>query len=405
MRSRSIEATDEGDPGRTFAADIEGPGALVRIEVRGFLGRVRIRVDGAEEPLIVVPGKPSEDAARPLCDPTPEGWILRLPVPFARHCRVDFEVAGAGSCDVVYRTYEPGTEVSTVTVPGLNGAREAIARAAEAWTRPARAHGTDTFTFSLSEEIPEGGLTCLDPKLAAGSRAITQIHLRAEATDLVRALRRARLRLSFDGETSVDCPLGDFFATAPEAEPHASRPFTVLPGVDEATGRPGTQIELVCRFVMPYRERFELSIDAKGAGDLHVAGVVRTMPWEWNERSLRFHAASESAGAVPVHARLEGPRIRIEGRGVLVGDSCSLGLEGEPARAAGPRVRADDGQWIADRLLATEPTRISRRFRELDRVPFQASLETAMALRVAGKGEVRLAATTYYYAIPRREKD
>lgn len=407
LRSTSFEATVGEVPGETLVADLEGPGALVSLEVRGNPGTIRIRLDGNEAPLLVAPGAPAalEGIGPPFLVRSEDAWILRLPVPYARRCRVEWNGALRGTCEVVYRAYAPGTRVQTVTVDEIRRARDAIARANEAWMRPIEPPGADTFTFSLSEEIPEGGLTCLDPKNARGPRAITQIHLRAEATDLGRALRSGLLRLAFDGETSVVCPLGDFFAVAPRDEIHVSRPFSVLPGVDEATGRPGTQLELVCRFVMPYRERFDLSIDAKGAGDLHVAGVVRTMPWEWNERSMRFHAAWRSSGPLPAQRDLEGPRLRIEGHGVLVGESCSIGLDDDHVRAWGARVRTDGGGTISDRLPAIGSTRISRRFRELDRVPFQSSLESATTLRLDREGEVHLASTTYYYALPGARDD
>jgi len=333
-RLRTISGShrpNEG-PGESGIAEIEGPGALVRIQAHGAVGTMRIRLDGAEVPVFAA----GPDLESPFAERTEDGWILGLPIPFAGRCRITADGADSGTFEVEYRVYPPGTTVESATRDSLERAKNV--------PRPAPP-GADTFTFSLSEEIPEGGLTCLDPRNAAGPRAITRIHLRAEATDLALALRRAKLRLAFDGETTVECPLGDFFGCSAGPEPYESPDFTVARGIDEATGRPGTQVELVCRFVMPYRERFDLSIDARQAGDLHVAGLVRTMPWTWDARSMLFHAA---------------PVLSIEGSGVLVGES--------------------------------------RRSRALDAVPFESAVDLESIRRLG-------AATAYYYALPRaREK-
>ncbi|MFN0009081.1 MAG: DUF2961 domain-containing protein [Planctomycetota bacterium] len=324
LRGLSASRPSEENHGETAIAELEGPGALVRIETRGAAGTIRIRIDGAEEPV--------------LARATEKGWILDLPIPFAARCRVTADGTSPESCAIEYRAYPAGTSVVSATRAALEGVEDAPRQAVA---------GTDTFTFSLSEELPEGGLTSLDPKNSAGPRAITRLHLRADATDLVLALRRATLRLVFDGETTVECPLGDFFACPNGPEPHESQGFAVAAGIDEPTGRPGTQIELVCRLVMPYRERFDLSIDARGAGDLHVAGIVRTMPWTWDERSMRFHAAT-----------------RVQGAGVLV------------------------GEWLTEAPGGS----VSRRSRALDGVPFESAAEIESIL-----GPRSMA---YYYALP-----
>ena len=297
-------------------AEIEGPGALVRIEAREDVGTVRVRLDGAEEPVI------AERAEK--------GFVLETPIPFAARCRVTADGRDPGSCTIDYRAYPAGTKVATATKSALEGAKPA--------TRPAPA-GSDTYTFSVSRDSPDGGLTTIDPRNATGPRAVTRIHLRAEATDLASALEGATLRLSFDGETTVEAPLGEFFGCVSGPEPHESADFTVAPGIDEAVGRPGTQVELHCRLVMPYREKFDLSIDVRKAGDLHVAGIVRTMPWTWDERTMRFSSA-------------RAPAKRIEGAGLLVG----------------------------------EVTSRSRRWRGLDAIPFDAGLDLGSS------------ATAYFYA-------
>jgi hypothetical protein len=356
------------------AVDLAGPGAIVRIEARG--GTIRVRLDGAEEPVLVA---------------GPDAAILDRPIPVAKSCRVASE--GGEPCLVEYRAYPAGTAVRSA-------ARDALARAAdepdgELGGEPA---GADTFTFSLSEEIPEGGLTCLDPEAARGPRAVTRIHLRAEASDLRSALRRALLRLAFDGETTVACPLGDFFGCAPDPEAREGARLSVAPGIDEATGRPGTQVELVCRFVMPYRERFDLAIDARGAGDLHVAGLVRTAPWTWNERSLRFHAAWTPAAS----------RLHVDGRGLLAGEILALGSAGGETSGGLVRVRADEETPLEALRLpdsAVAGWRAARRFRALDAVPFEARAELATSLERAGEREVRAAATVYYSALPGARDD
>ena len=346
-------------------AEIDGPGALVRIQAHGAARTMRIRLDGADVSVFSA----GADLESPFAEKTEDGWILGLPIPFAKRCRVTADGPDSGTFEIEYRVYPPGTLVESATRALLERARNL--------PRPSP-QGTDTFTFSLSEEIPDGGLTCLDPKNAAGPRAITRIHLRAEATDLALALRCATLRLAFDGETTVECPLGDFFGCAAGPERHENPDFTVATGIDEATGRPGTQVELVCRLVMPYRERFDVSIDARRAGDLHVAGLVRTMPWKWDERSMLLHVARRRTEDLPGPAGRTGEGVFfIDGSGVLVGESVS-GVPGG---------------------------RTSRRSRALDAVPFDSAvtLESIRRLEPTLRGSV--AATAYYYSLPGRSND
>jgi hypothetical protein len=367
----------------TTVAVLEGPGALVRIEVRGGAERVEVRLDDAPEPVLVWAG----------------GRVLELPVPFAKRCRITCGGRERGTCEVLSRVYPGSTAVTSATSADLERVRGSS-------TQPTAPLGRDTFTFSMSEEIPEGALVCIDPANAAGPRAITQIHLRAEATELAPALRRAVLRLAFDGVETVAVPLGDFFATFPGAEAFESGLLRVAPGVDEATGRPGTQVELVSRFVMPYRERFDLAIDtgAPGlAGDLHVAGIVRTMPWTWDERSLRFGAAWRSSGPLRAGPNLSWHRLTVNGSGILAAESLVLGVLERAPTASISSLRTD-GADLVERMALSPTSAIGwgagRRLRGLDAVTFDHRLDLATVPACDPGVEFQGSATTYWYSRP-----
>jgi len=355
---RAAPTADEGT-----ILDVDGPGAVVRIVPSRPAGTVTVRLDGRDAPLL------REDPAKVL------GW----PIPFAGHCKITTDRPGADACSVEYRVYPPGTAVASVAPGELE---HAIAPVEGADRR-----GEETFTYSLSSENPDAGLIASAPPLARGPRAITQIVFRAESDDLEEALRRAILRISFDGEETVACPLRDFFAVGCVLDPSARRILGSAPGADPPTGRPASQIDLVCRWVQPYERSVELRIENRGRKDLHVAGQLFTGPWTWDDRSLRFHARWRRSGSTP---------IRVEGRGLFVGQLFSIAGAGR-----GQEVLAADGLESAPPALPASEAHL----RILDAIPFEKNFRASIACSSSREESVEVAATSFYYARPGAKDD
>jgi hypothetical protein len=91
------------------------------------------------------------------------------------------------------------------------------------------------------------------------------------ASDAV--LRESRLRISFDGKTTVDAPLGEFFGTGLGLHPVRSLMF----GVDQATGT------LSAWWPMPYRSRFSVQLHNGSSVPIKpsVASVTTVRSGDW----------------------------------------------------------------------------------------------------------------------------
>ena len=75
---------------------------------------------------------------------------------------------------------------------------------------------------------------------------------------------------------------------------------------------------------MPYAESFDVRVENAGDPDLHLSGLVRTIPWNWDERSMHFHASWRASGPLSTRPKQVVTHARVAGRGVLVGDMLAI---------------------------------------------------------------------------------
>ncbi|MBI5362138.1 MAG: DUF2961 domain-containing protein [Planctomycetes bacterium] len=414
------------EDGRTLGVllDAEGPGAVVRIWSATPAGRLRIEVDGSaviDAPMrALLAGQ--ERVAAPLAMETGRGCTLHLPIPFMRRCRITCDEPKEVYYQVEWRAYAPGTPCTPFAADDLARHAAAIERAQRAWSAPPRAEGELTWNFTLSSDVPEGSLVAVVPALARGPRAIASIEVRVEAEDLEAALRRSILHLAFDGEETVACPLGDFFATAP-----GRNRFTTWPVAIDATGA------MRSLWRMPYRERFDFRIENRGAPDVHVAAAIATVPWSWDERSMHFHAAWRAELGVATRPMSVRHGLSIEGQGKFVGAMLSIANpvrtwwgEGDQwLRVDGALTHVGTGTeddfgyaWCSPVLFQHALRAQTRcdgpdnfgwtsvcRFRALDAITFEERFVDDVELWHWKDVRVDRAATFFYYARPGAEDD
>ena len=422
VRTEEREGRTEG-----VLLDVDGLGAIVRIWSANPAGTLRITLDGADAPVLAedmasLLGGTGKVAA-PLSQQTSHGWNLYLPIPYAKHCLVTCDQPKDVYYHVGYRTYPAGTAVTSFAAGDIERASGAIEAARRAWLHPAEggdADGAATCAYTL----PRGW----DAKPPAGPRAVTAITFRVQADDLELALRRATVRMTCDGEETVACPLGDFFASSPGLNAYESWPITVARGADGAA-------ELACRWVMPYARTFDLAVDPRDVRNLRVTGVVRTRPWTFDDRSLLFHARWRASGRVSTRPKRDWTHLAVTGRGVFVGDMLSIGNPVKAWWGEGDEKFYVDGEtfpshfgtgtedyygyaWCGTELFQAplhDQTRCDgpgnfgwcsvNRFRALDAIPFEKSLRFDMELWHWRECTVEMAATTFYYARPGAKDD
>ncbi len=399
------------EAGNRTILDVEGPGAITCIASSTAKGHVSIWLDDAallepgvdREPTLVLDRNSwlvaDSLVRRPLCHAHPGGARFYVPIPFSRRARI--AVDGPAS-RIDWRRYADGTRVTSFARGDLERHRAAIERIEHALRNPATPSGEETFTFSLSDTNPGGELLGIGSSPTAGPRAVSEIRLRVDGANVSQGLRHCTLRLTFDGEETVSVPLGAFFGSQDEMQLRPSWFVSMEP--------PG---DLVARWVMPYRERMTMLIDNAGDPALHVAGIVRTIPWKWDERSLHFHATWR--------AIVPSKPLAITGRGIYVGELVTIASSGDvPPDEAGAEIAVDGGvfrSWLlaqGNSPTFAEPLRgvvrceapgrsDAYRFRVLDAVPFANSLRHLRSEESGSSAE--RAACILYYARPGAKAD
>ncbi len=322
----------EDSIGQYLMADVEGPGALVRLWTAAIDGTVQLWLDGASEPLY--DGPASDFFQQPL-DSFPQTAELdrnRLertlyqrdavyaPMPFARRLLLVWtgNLRHIHFYQLEVRKYEPGTHVVTFTPEDLRTYRETIEKVTEVLAEP-DAHLPDQMdgeVGSIAVDLQPG--TSEDALTLEGPAAIARLELKLDAEDRDVALRQTVLHIHFDQHAwgQVQSPVGDFFGAAPGVNPYVSLPFTVMPD--------GTMIS---RFVMPFERSARIRFENLGDQQVSVSGLVHPVTYEWDDgRSMHFRArwrVDHDMIADPAHVQ-DLPFLVANGQGVYVGTTSIL---------------------------------------------------------------------------------
>lgn len=245
---------------------------------------------------------------------SPNSLVDRPAVPYAQHCKVTWEEAGQSSryYQINYRTYAPGTVVQTFTRTALETARPAIERVNRGLAAPPDEPPGQQ--LAREEELAPGSESTVE--LPVGPAAVRRLELRVPTTPLAspdRALRALVVRMDFDGEPAVWCPVSDFFGSGVGLNQVKNWYRTVEPD--------GT---LVCRWVMPYQNRARLTLQNLAEQPVRFSLRATVSPWAWDERSLHFHAVWRQEAGLKTPPHRDWNLVTIAGRGVYVGDTLAL---------------------------------------------------------------------------------
>lgn len=266
-------------------ADLVGPGAVTRIWSANptLDATIRFYFDGEATPRLALPfpalfeGKPPFPPECSYVSGT--GGNLYFPLPFSRSLRIT--VAG-GSGDrpprlyyeIGHRAYEAGTRVETFDPARIGRMQRAVAAAARALTGPA-ARG-DGRWIETRLEIPPKATRGIAPLL--GERAVVEWTARMPGQPPA-AWREVVLGVTFDGERSIEVPLGDFFGSGPGVNPYENLFFTVA-----------SDGGMTSRLPMPFRASMALDLANTGQEprfvDLRLRVVERRFtPRDWHLRA------------------------------------------------------------------------------------------------------------------------
>jgi hypothetical protein len=294
--------------------DADGPGAIVRIWSANPQGTLRIYIDGNDTPVIESPmdrilGGRMAGMPAPLAGERAKGWNLYFPIPYAKHCKVTSDDGGF-YYHVNYRTYAAGTDVQSFVPVDLERLNSKIRQIAEKLKSP-----------RMSVPPPAERVRKLyDVKLSpgaeekifeiAGAKAIVGFLTHILAEDIEAAARSVVVKMTFDGNQTVESPIGDFYGTAPGLTPYASLAL----GITE-----DSVPDLWCHWWMPFARSTTVSFKNLGNQDVQLNGGVATVDYKWDDRSLHFHAGWRQEKNVPTRPFTDWVHLECTGQGRFVG--------------------------------------------------------------------------------------
>jgi len=426
--------------------DAQGPGAIVRFWITGNNygeGTLRIYLDGNKIPAIETKlidfisnnkvGAPLSTSVSPQTNYKRRGHNLYLPIPYAKNCKVTYEMNTTSENENLYyclnaRKYDRDIQVESFK-------EELIT------INSALIETVNDALITNEKEIVEGKIFNLPVSInnevtvsqKEKGRAINSFSVKVKGDNLKRALRDIIVKISFDNEQTVWCPIGDFFGTGYEL--HPSETYYTKVEVD------GT---MTVYWVMPFQNQYKITFENTGNTPYKITGNVSTKPYKWTNNSMYFHASwkqftnlstGENKARIGYGGCFDMNFVTLKGKGVYVGDAItlfntSLGGHWKSWWGEGDEKVYLDGEsfpsiigtgtedyygyaWCEyasfNHPYLSQPIgggnfkfdmTVNMRFRGLDAMPFSKSLKFDMEMWHWTKTKLNFAPTTFYYLRP-----
>jgi hypothetical protein len=329
----------ETNGGRTEGVmlDADGPGAFTRFWLGGTKqsGTIRFYVDGSSTPSItenlndlmlgnsfvkapfVYRAGPDLAADPAFPDGRDGGLNFMLPIPYSSHLKITYDKPSADRLyyNMEYRTYDPGTAVTSFQMSDYTNNSALLTGVASqlspsTWPPSTTNYYTDSAAPTLINQTVNSG-SSVTANLPGGSRAVR--FLKAQlGTSNDWTLRGVRLSMTFDGEQTVEAPIGDFFGSGQGLNPGTNNMLSVASD--------GT---MTSKWTMPYQASASVTVTNTTAGPINVLLAANTGAWTWNSDSMHFRATYiEPGNFISTHQDLD--FLTALGTGVYVGDVFSV---------------------------------------------------------------------------------
>jgi hypothetical protein len=361
---------------------------------------------------------------------------MYLPMPYQKHCKITVEFPDSASLrtshyyQINYRTYSARTIVKTFSKADLFTYRPVIDRAEAALWQPPRSSGGK----QIAKQRSIAGKGQMSVELPNGSAAIRLLAVRVMPSkdgDMSGALRSVILKIDFDGEQTVWCPVGDFSGSGYGGK--------LIKSWYRELNEEG---QMICRWVMPYRKTARITIINKASFAVDVAVSATVDSWKWDDRSMYFHATYKyqenikdakwdyvvhKVAAGDTAAPIEWNFIKIRGRGIYLGNTLAVNNHMDAWYGEGDaKVWVDDDKfpsefgtgledyyntsWAPVVLYQTPFANAPRadkansfghntftRTRNLDGIPFTKFFSYDLEMLSWNGGTIDAAATVYWY--------
>lgn len=402
--------------------DTAGPGAIVRIWSANPAGTLRIYLDGSDQPAIQAPmsellGGKFPGLPRPIAGEYSKGWNLYFPIPYAKSCKVTSD-KGNFYYHVNYRTYPAGTAVESFSLEQLKAMAGRVEKLVARLSSPRGDEeqlGGQAQEFEL--ELPAGESVREE---FTGSKAFTRSVLKVQASDREAALRGVTVKVTFDGETTVEAPLGDVFGSAPGINAFSALPLGMASGG-----------AMYSHWFMPFKESAVIELVNHTRQSVTLSGEIALADYEWTDASMHFHAKWRTQFDVPTRPMQDWNYLTAKGQGVFVGVAFAIDNPVKDWWGEGDEKIYVDGETFPSHFgTGTEdyygyawcwpvvfthayhaqprcdgPGNYGRtsvnRFHILDRIPFTKDFKFDMELwHWNATCKVNMAVTAYWYAKP-----
>jgi hypothetical protein len=321
VRTETVR-TAQGDRTEYVMLDESGPGAIVRFWAGGFtsVGTLRIYIDGASKPSLI--GTADEIIGGQKYFPKPyaatraRGKDLYAPIPYAKHVKVTYDGPLPRKPDdpgtvgfwynIDYRTYPATTRLVSFSIDVLSQMRRKLRAATPSLVLRMKLPYVWTGTVSPGDAFQV-------PVVKRGTWAITGLQLRIRAPNIEAALRQTVLTISFDGQKTVEVPVGDFFGSG-----------VGINVLEDRWRHIDWDGSMSARWPMPYRKICEMQLRNYGTQPVHYELAIAQSAWSWDDRSLYFHADWRRQALSTVEFSDFNYLSVQSGRGVYMGDTLAV---------------------------------------------------------------------------------
>lgn len=428
--------------------DADGPGAVVRFWLTTVVkpGTLRFYFDNEKKASLEVPSfdmmKAGLNLGPALLNPhssyEPEGKggnTLYLPLLYQKNCKITWQYPDSANkktshyYQINYRTYAPGTKVETFNINQLIKYKNIINKTEKTLWHPQVKEGKQK---SLQQTVEAGKEVKMI--LPEGKNALRMIEAFIKCnnqSDLEKAWRSVLLKINFDGQQTVACPLGDFIGSG-----YGGRKIESWYRALSQSGK------LESRWVMPYKNKAIITIKNSASFSVQLNINVTTSSFAWDENTMYFHATYKyeenikdakwdydltKVAKQDSTAPIDWNFATVQGKGIYLGNTLSVnnhmktwygegdakayvdneafpsefgtGLEDYYNTSWAPVVLYQTPFANAPRADSTSSTGYNTftRTRILDGIPFTEAFSFDMEMLSWDGGTIDAAATTYWY--------
>lgn len=319
-KDRNFIRIEENDGQQEWVLmEVDKPGVIVRTwmpfsspDTPDTDIQIKIYLDGAEQPALE--GNMLElfngDGLIPFpfAHKSLRSAVSFYPIPYAKSCKIT-TTGRPFFYQFTYREFPEETKVKTFTLEDFHAAEKLASQVGEQLLQPSVSSEGKLveMTGSIS---PKGEETIALPK---GDNAINSLIIQLGDYTQEEVMRSTVIKMSFDGKETVWCPIGDFFGSGIGLNPYKGWSQTV-----SETG------ELTTQWIMPYQESGSISIENLGDQSIDIRVKVRVEDYEWDDRSMYFHAAWRGEYPISTRPFSDWNYVSVEGRGVYIGDALTV---------------------------------------------------------------------------------